>query len=116
MNHEQIEAIRKREGKATAGPWFSDYQDVKSASTLNMKYGAPAVIAEVIYNEVDDAEFIAHAREDVSLLLAEVERLKHVLNKIRARTFCEDTLDIVDRELVGIAPLTLAEQLEEDDD
>lgn len=53
---------------------------------------------------------------DIPKLLAEVTRLKHVLNKIRAGTFCDETLDIVENELVGIAPLTLAEQLEEDEE
>ena len=76
MTQEQLDAIRERVGGITDGPWSywsgRDYREncVKSDS----REDAPTV-AEVI-PEADDAVFIANAPQDITDLLAEVERLK----------------------------------------
>lgn len=82
LTAEELQAIRERAERATAGPWFAQYQDVKTESIRDKKYGEPETIAEMYYADTD-AEFIAHAREDVPKLLAlvvqqaaEVERLQ----------------------------------------
>lgn len=77
MTEEQLQAISARVNKATPGKWgavpiygedeFYVYGD-------NMNEG----VASEVY-EKEDAEFIAHAREDVPALLAEVERLREAL-------------------------------------
>lgn len=50
MNKEQLNAIKERVAKATPGEWF--------------------------YNSYTVAQFVAHARQDVPALIAEVERLE----------------------------------------
>lgn len=101
MTHEQLEAIRKRAEKATEGPWnyyFTHGISVKSESK------------EILDDEVGvirytDAEFIAHAREDIPALLAEVERLKAQLSEAESLlSEAHDMLDNVhcyDTELYG---------------
>lgn len=84
LTTQEIEAIRKRAGKATEGPWLH----------AGGKFGEPLVTSyrdginiteEVIYDF--DAEFIANAREDIPKLLAEVERLKLESNGYRSALF-----------------------------
>jgi hypothetical protein len=68
MTDEELTAIRERAEKATPGPWYSYY-----ASRPYVMAGHTPV-ADV---ETDaDADFIVHARTDVPVLAAEVERLK----------------------------------------
>ena len=56
MAEKELQEIKERCEKASPGPW----------KVLNM-----------LYNSVDeDAEFIAHAREDIPKLIAEIERLQ----------------------------------------
>lgn len=74
INAEQLNAIKERAAKATPGPW-------RSAGL----YGVRTQNAEALSIPLrpEDATFIAHAREDVPALVAEVERLttvKHRLN------------------------------------
>jgi len=67
-----IEAIRARADKATPGPWhIEDYG--------YMWNNAGRVICKVYDNQRRNADFIAHAREDIPDLLAEVERLHNLL-------------------------------------
>lgn len=66
MTKERLDAIQGRADRATCGPWCHwchwCREDMPTA-------------AKVI-PESDDARFIAHAREDIPALLAEVERLR----------------------------------------
>lgn len=99
MTTEQLEAILKRAGAATEGPW-----------RYNDKWGYLAPVTAQrqishICNEITrgyDAEFIAEARTDIPALLAEVERLREVMkfyadqrNYVRDSE-CESTVDIDD--------------------
>jgi hypothetical protein len=81
MNKLDLEEIRRRSNAATEGPWVSD----KGLSERGDK--RTAVISHFDYDDGDwyihgdiaghaDAEFIAHARQDVPALIAEVERLQ----------------------------------------
>lgn len=70
-------AIRTREEAATKGPWLveDDHTDlnrwvVSEDSTLTIGFGY------VGNRTQDDAEFTAHAREDVPALLAELDRVR----------------------------------------
>lgn len=67
INAEQLNTIKERAAKATPGPW-------RSAGL----YGVRTQNAEAfsIPLRPEDATFIAHAREDVPALVAEVERLQ----------------------------------------
>lgn len=77
MNAEQIEEIRKRAEAATAGPWGveeSRYSGSYNVGIVDWSSDFSACLCPK-----NDAEFIAHAREDVPALLAEVERLQKEL-------------------------------------
>lgn len=86
MTQEQLDSIQRRVGSATEGPWshWSGWHQwdnfVKSDSNEGLY-----TVADVI-SEAGDAAFIAHAREDIPALLAEVERLRGVLTKAREVT------------------------------
>ena len=84
MTTEELEAIAARAAAATPGPWIGG----RAASLLT-----PRFVYEVAYRrdlEARDswtawehnAEFIAHTREDIPALLAEVERLQVALREI----------------------------------
>ncbi|PAD91668.1 hypothetical protein [Shouchella clausii] len=64
---EQLAAIRERCDKATEGPW-KEYGCYVAQDGL--------IVAEAHLSEAEDVEFIAHAREDIPMLLAEIEHLK----------------------------------------
>ena len=89
-----LAAIRARAEAATEGPWENDYPEVgqhwsrpepwaKVVSTdvacMAYCYGGSA---QGIENEAD-AEFIAHAREDIPALLAEIDRLNATIQRVR---------------------------------
>lgn len=72
MKAEQLEMIRKRAEKATSGPWHKGEYWTGETSVI----GAPEFPINVCITLMEkDADFIAHAREDVPALIAEVERL-----------------------------------------
>lgn len=77
-----VAAIRERCEAATPGPWIRDPEyasvcaparDGECVAVCSMSDGPPAA------GWVADAEFIAHAREDIPVLLAEIERLQAVV-------------------------------------
>lgn len=87
MNAERIEEIRKRAAASTRGPWEVGYDDYDSDTTLYIGE-VEATVGRF------DAEFIAHAREDIPALLAEVERLREEVGYLeedveRWRDLCE---------------------------
>lgn len=94
MNKEQLDAIKERANKATEGPWkiFED-SEVKAGCQIGTAWDHPQAkgpvgivnlatsvtggeIKNCVYIQSDDARFIAHARQDVPALVAEVERLR----------------------------------------
>lgn len=91
-----LAAIRARTEAATAGPWEADGVE----GNLN----APGIrVAEFLSWPEADAQFIAHAREDVPALLAEVERLRGI----------EDTLAMLWERMADDERLWKAEALVE---
>lgn len=67
-----LDAIEARANTATPGPWAvsEDYSDVLAPDGSQLaSYWNPT-------SETENGEFIAHAREDVPALLAEVRRLR----------------------------------------
>jgi hypothetical protein len=72
---EQLNAIRERAEKATAGPW--EYYEVNGGYTVELNDRGEAILSYYDRSEaVSNAEFIANARQDIPALLAEVDRLK----------------------------------------
>lgn len=72
MNQEHLNAIKKRLSKTSVGPWIV----VEEEFIQNVS----SVVGAIHFSK--DAHFIAHAREDVTALVAEVERLREALQTI----------------------------------
>lgn len=71
LNPQDIDAIRKRAEKATAGPWnHNEYRD--------RIWAGEDRFASVVWDmpSGDNCDFIAHARTDIPALLAHVEELE----------------------------------------
>jgi hypothetical protein len=81
-NKLDLTAIRKRAEAATEGPW-----EVNTADSEFAIYFDGDNMAMIEYGSIIDgfsnAEFIAHARQDVPALIAEVERLRAENNRIK---------------------------------
>lgn len=87
MTQERLDAIKARCEAATLGPWYVEYemdgpfaepqciQGPENVTTYHDAYNDYRVSAVVEMAEAD-LEFIAHARQDIPDLLAEVERLR----------------------------------------
>lgn len=67
-----LQAIKERAEKATPGPWKVGRQSPNGACNVGTING----LLTAQTTDGSNAEFIAHAREDVPKLLAEVERLR----------------------------------------
>ena len=73
----RLDEIRAREAAATPGPWF-DTGDVESVGvSIAMDPYADINPDRAVWKV--NADFIAHAREDIPFLLAEIERLELAL-------------------------------------
>ena len=93
MTDKELADIRERLEKATPGPWEHTHKDCKhfmSSDFVDRKgddIGVGLVTSDINQDNADlyatdaDMEFIAHARQDVPILLAEVERLQAELDK-----------------------------------
>ncbi len=83
MNEQELEQIEARAAKATPGPWEVD-NDL-SVYTKDGGHGTPWTLFDTVGNEGEDnpnADFIAHAREDIPALIAEVRRLTAELTRL----------------------------------
>ena len=86
-NSEEIEKIRARYNAARSSPWSSiiEGRDQLGGSSF-MMIGEGHSRGEDLYLTGDDwvvpiadYDFIAHARQDIPLLLAEIDRLRDLL-------------------------------------
>lgn len=75
ISDEKLLEIKKRCEKATIGPWISyvEGRDITCGSSF-IKTAANTDI-EIIGATIDDQDFIAHARDDMVLLLEEIYNL-----------------------------------------
>jgi hypothetical protein len=90
MSNEEVDEIKSRYEATTIAPWvsFIEGRDCESGSSLIMTGIAKG---EDIWGETRgediyltgatnaDMDFIAHARQDIPMLIAEIERLKKLL-------------------------------------
>lgn len=79
--HLDLEAIRARVTAATRGPWHAEYFG-KRGYPQRIGTDDATVVAETFDGgggPAANAEFIAHARQDIPALLAEVQRLRDAL-------------------------------------
>ncbi len=82
LSDRDIDAIEHRCANASPGPWMSfvEGRDHTSGSSFIMtgNTGSRGHDIELSGATVEDQDFIAHARQDLPLLLAEVRRLKQL--------------------------------------
>lgn len=98
MNVEQLESIKERAEMATSGPWFKGAERYVESNIRDTDDGEWTAdnIAETNTNNPFDAEFIAHARDDVPELVATVEKLYERLAKCESLLgWAHDVLDDV---------------------
>ena len=105
MTKERLAEIKAREKAATKGPWqmwagwmqWSKDNDTSFPNETHwpicqksrqFKGGSPTKFDDILcrVHNLADNEFIAHSRQDIPDLLAEVERLKYDLRMIRHAT------------------------------
>ena len=90
MTDAELTAIQKRAEAATPGPWIAHpwEDDPECCAGIEAASGTEIVKTDCgIYPpEMPDAEFIAHAREDIPALVAEVRRLR--AEAAEPRTIC----------------------------
>jgi len=113
-----LDAIRARAEAATPGPWNatgSSHDDDGLVTLFSDDVDADDPVAIVAPS---DAEFIAHARVDISALLAEVERLRLSESEIRREPISDAEVDAVAYVMFepagGVGDYTWAEMVRED--
>ena len=89
MTDAELQAIRDKLAKATPGPWQphprSVYQDVEGDEMGGLGFdvdGPPEPQLRGQFSRGADANFIAHAPEDIAALLEEVDRLRDIVNRL----------------------------------
>lgn len=86
ITNEDIEKIKLRCDAATPGPWrsFVEGRDHTSGSDFIMTGEGEnrGEDIELTGATIADQDFIAHARQDIPLLLQEIERLRTLLEKV----------------------------------
>jgi len=81
MKPEELQAIKARAEKATPGPW-EQLSGEWYGEPRNLVQCDECTITEHVYKK-SDADFIAHSREDIPALIAEVERLQAENKELR---------------------------------
>lgn len=77
-------AIKARAEAATKGPW-EDFTPHSDAERFSASVGMASLMDDIALNVLSnrDAEFIAAARTDIPALIAEVERLRGIVDRVR---------------------------------
>ena len=80
MEDIDIKSITKRCEKATKGPWISyiEGRDFSSGSSFIKTVGEDI---EMVGATDEDQDFIASCRQDIPLLISEIERLRKILDE-----------------------------------
>lgn len=78
-----LDAIKARAEAATKGPWKFTPKILGIKNTTVMAGGEQVGYFSVGQAQPHDAEFISHARQDIPALLAEVERLQAIVERVR---------------------------------
>jgi len=84
LSKEYLSEVRNRLNAATPGPWISFVEGRDHLAGENFIRRSLDDSIDDMYVRgatVSDQDFIAHARQDISLLLDEIERLKLLLGK-----------------------------------
>lgn len=83
MNEQQLDEMAARCERAAPGPWLSyvEGRDHESGSNFIRTGGLNGEDLELSGASVADQDFIAHARQDLPALIAEVRRLRRLLGQ-----------------------------------
>jgi hypothetical protein len=115
ITNAELTAIRERSEKAIGEQWTNFDDAICEDTTYVMEYDSLTetgveLIAECKRNW--DSEFIAHAREDVPKLLAEVERLKEAAKRVDYVIYTEratrNHMEMTEEEKAFMRGLSLA--------
>lgn len=82
-----LEEVRKRCEAATRGPWVSFIEGRDHTSGDSVIKRGPNGLEEDLYlsgGTVEDQDFIAMARQDIPMLLDEIERLRQKLKDLKS--------------------------------
>ena len=78
MTDDELRAIENRTNHATPGPWHYDsYHTIFACSGDDTRDICTVPVRE----HSDNAEYIAHTREDIPTLIAEIDRLKKEVDR-----------------------------------
>ena len=94
ITEQRLAEIKARHAAASAGTWFADAYDPFMVSTERGKDVADTQFCQNPQTGLANATFIAHARQDVPDLVAEVERLRVDLLNV-AIGICKTAGDVV---------------------
>ncbi|KQU49266.1 hypothetical protein ASG84_26305 [Rhodococcus sp. Leaf278] len=90
MNGEELAAIEARANAASAGPWQTFTSGVANGDHWYVWDNSTGSIAQISSNDgtneesrQPDAEFIAHARDDIPTLLAAVRERDNAVARVR---------------------------------
>jgi len=84
VTKEHLKKIRNRYEKATEGPWIASVEGRDHTSGDSVILRGPKGSNEDLYligGTEFDYDFIAHAKQDIPLLLGEIERLRRLLEE-----------------------------------
>lgn len=90
LSKEYLQEVIKRCNATSKAPWISyiEGRDHTSGDSFIMR--GPKGTGEDLYltgATVEDQDFIAHARQDIPLLLAEIDRLRKLLEENNIETY-----------------------------
>ena len=75
LTNDELRAIEARALAATPGPWMAEHdEDIEGRADEDFVCNSTRRIGAIY--ELYDVEFIAHAREDMTKLIAEIRRLQ----------------------------------------
>ena len=85
MSQEYLNAIKERVAKATTGPWDINRNSDDDVFVTDIWFdgedgGHVEIHGDTVASSIYNAEFIAHAREDVPMLIEEIEKLREALS------------------------------------
>ncbi len=92
MDNEELQAIKQRVDAATPGPWTAKARasDGYVDSFLGVEVEGPPDAQRGQFSRMEDADFIAHARDDVPALVAEVEQLRAEVDQLQSKLAYKD--------------------------
>lgn len=85
LTDEELAAIKQRAEKATPGPLKAHHSEILFETGIGLSFldsEQDQIGTFTSSNRFNDAEFAAHAREDVLRLVEEVRRLRKALHEI----------------------------------